>query len=134
MSAIATFWTHGDIQALQKQLDADLEGTNTSVGVCPQLNDSMRASWQAFYASAKAFTQSDAAWINTGTQADQGQAIQRELYAWQQKLSTTCSLAVPSVDPDKGKPDLASAAKWGALIVGLVAGGALAWWMTRSAA
>jgi len=121
MSAIATFWTHGDIVSLQKQIDADLEGTNNSVAACPKMSDAMRASWQAFYASAKAFTTADAAWLNTGTQADQGQAIQRELYAWQQKLSTICSLTVPSVDPDKGKPaDLSTYFKYGTAIAAIL--------------
>ena len=121
MSAIATFWWHDDIVALQRQLDADLEGTNLSVTACTGLSSAMQASWQAFYASAKAFTQESAAWLNTGTQADQGQALQRELYAWQQKLSALCSLTVPSVDPDKNKPaDLSTYFKWGAVIAGVI--------------
>lgn len=120
MSALFTFWWHDDIVALQKQLDADLEGVNRSVATCATLSDPVRASWQDFYVSAKSFTQSPAAWVNTGTQADRGQEIQRELLARQQQISGVCANVTPVVDPDKGKPDLTNAAKWTAVIVGVV--------------
>ena len=93
-----------------------------SVNGCTALSASTKASWQAFYAGVKIFTQQSAAWVNTGTQADQGQALQRELYAWQQKLSATCPLTVPSINPDapKGPIDYNAALKWAGIIVGVV--------------
>lgn len=122
MSALFTFWTHGDLVDLQKQLASDLAGTQQSVAACTKLDSATAASWAAFYQSVLAFTQDDAAWVNTGTQADQGQAYQRELYAWQQKLSATCTLTVPSVNPDKGKDmsGINTALKWGAVIAGFL--------------
>lgn len=121
MSALFTFWWHDDIVALQRQLDADLEGVNNSVNTCTTLNDTAKTSWQAFYASAKAFTQEPAAYINTGTQADRGQELQRELLARQQQISGSCTNVTPVDDPDKGKPqDPTTYLKWGAVIVGVV--------------
>jgi hypothetical protein len=121
MSVVATFWWHSDIVALQNQLDADLEGTNNSVNVCTALDAPTRASWVVFYTAAKAFTQQPAAWLNTGTQADQGQALQRELYAWQQQLSAKCSLTVPSLDPrERDRQDIATPLKYAAIIVGVL--------------
>jgi len=131
MSAIATFWFHDDIVALQKHLDADLEGVNNSVAACgTKVPDTMRTSWQAFYVSAKAFTQAPAAWINTGTQADRGQELQRELLAWQQQLSATCPVT-PVDDPDKGKPNPLPYVKW--IAIGAAALG-VAWVTTEVAA
>ena len=120
MSAIGTFWWHSDIVALQNQLDADLEGTNNSVTACTGLDAATKASWTVFYTSTKAFTTQPAAWLNTGTQADQGQALQRELYAWQQQLSAKCSLTVPSLDPRERDRalDVATPLKYAAVIVG----------------
>ena len=121
MSAIATFWWHSDIVALQQQLDADLEGVNNTVTACTKLPDAMRASWQTFYASAKAFTQADAAWLNTGTQADRGQELQRELVTWQQRIGGYCVLQSAVSNPDVGKPaDLSVYLKWAAIITAVV--------------
>jgi hypothetical protein len=119
MSSIATFWWHDDIVALQKQLDADVEGVNRSVSACTTLSDAMRASWQDFYVSVKSFTQGPAAWINTGTQADRGQELQRDLLARQQQISGVCANVTPVSDPDKGKGDPTTALKWAAVIVGI---------------
>jgi hypothetical protein len=121
MSAIATFWWHDDIVALQKTLDADLESTNASVAACTALSDTARTAWESFYTNAKAYTQSSAAWVNTGTQADRGQELQRELLAKQQQLTKSCSNVSPAADPDKGKPaDLSTYFKWGAVIAGVI--------------
>ena len=54
-----------------------------------------RSSWASFYGAATAFVSEPANWINTGSQATQGQAIEQELIAWQEKLAGSCQLTVP---------------------------------------
>lgn len=90
-----TFWMHGDIVNMQSRLKAALDGTNQSVIACSALDAATASSWSSFYAAGVAWTSEAANWINTGAQATQGQAIEQELIAWQEKLSGTCALSVP---------------------------------------
>jgi hypothetical protein len=90
-----TFWMHGDIVNMQSRLKAALDGTNQSVTACTALDTATASSWASFYASGVSWTSEAANWINTGAQATQGQAIEQELIAWQEKLSGTCTLTVP---------------------------------------
>lgn len=95
MSTQFTFWMHGDIVNMQSRLKAALDGTNQSVSACVALDVPTKSSWSSFYSAGLAWTGQSAAWINTGAQATQGQVIEQELIAWQEKLSGTCSLTVP---------------------------------------
>jgi hypothetical protein len=90
-----TFWMHGDIVNMQSRLKAALDGTNQSVTACTALDTATASSWASFYSAGVAWTSEAANWINTGSQATQGQAIEQELIAWQEKLSGTCTLTVP---------------------------------------
>ena len=90
-----TFWMHGDIVNMQTRLKAALDGTNQSVVACTALATADASSWSSFYAAGVAWCSEAAAWINTGAQATQGQAIEQELIAWQEKLSGSCHLTVP---------------------------------------
>ena len=90
-----TFWMHGDIVNMQTRLKAALDGTNQSVVACTALATADASSWSSFYAAGVAWCSEAAAWINTGAQATQGQAIEQELIAWQEKLSGSCTLTVP---------------------------------------
>jgi hypothetical protein len=121
--SLVRFWWHSDIQDLQKNLGATLAATKIAIDACTALDATTRAQWEAWYAGASDFVSSDAAWVNTGTQADQGQKYQAELYAWQQKLSKTCAIAVPAIDPNANKPDLSGlgeALRYGAIIAGFL--------------
>jgi hypothetical protein len=94
-----TFWMHGDIVNMQSRLKAALDGTDQSVAACAALDAPAKSSWASFYGAGVAWTSEAAAWINTGAQATQGQAIEQELVAWQEKLSGTCTLTVPIYTP-----------------------------------
>lgn len=121
--SLVRFWWHGDIQGLQQDLLGTLAATNIAVTACTALDPTTLGEWQTWYAGAYSFATTDAAWLNTGTQADLGQQYQRELYAWQQRLSKTCSIAVPAVDPDKNQPDLTGvnqALRYAAIIAGFL--------------
>lgn len=99
MTTQFTFWMHGDIVNMQSRLAAALNGTNQSVVACTGLDTATASSWASFYQAGLAWTSQAANWINTGAQATQGQAIEQELVAWQEKLSGTCSLTVPIYTP-----------------------------------
>lgn len=121
--SLLKIWTPGDLHAIQQQLLADASGVDQTVASCAKLDAPTRASWASFYAGIKDYGAIDYGWFTTtGEAADRAQFLQRELYAWQQKLSATCKLSVPSVDPNKppGGDDLATALKYGAIAAGFV--------------
>lgn len=121
--SLVRFWWHSDIQALQANLLGTLTAVNTAVDACTALDATTKSEWESWYAGAYGFATTDAAWLNTGTQADLGQKYQAELFAWQQKLSTTCSIAVPAVNPTPKGPDLTGATaalRYGAIIAGFL--------------
>jgi hypothetical protein len=94
-----TFWMHGDIVNMQSRLKAALDGTDQSVAACSALDTATKSSWASFYSAGVAWTSESANWINTGAQATQGQAIEQELAAWQEKISGQCNLTVPIYTP-----------------------------------
>jgi len=126
MSALFTLWFPGDLQAVQQQLLADASGVDQTVTGCTGIDAATKASWESFYLGLKAFGAQSFGWFNTtSAAADQAQLLQRELYAWEQKLSTTCKLTVPMVDPTQtsgaaASSNLMTAVKYGAVIAGFV--------------
>ena len=124
---VATIWTPGELHNVQRQLAADAVGVDQTVKSCSALSAATRASWEAFYAELQQFTAIDFGWFSTtGTYADQAQLLQRRLYAWEQKLSGTCQLTVPLVDPTTNPnnpingPMIVQALKYGAVIAGFL--------------
>jgi hypothetical protein len=99
MATQFTFWMHGDIVNMQSRLKAALDGTNQSVVACRTLDAATASAWSSFYQAGVAWTSQSANWINTGAQASQGQAIEQELVAYQEKIAGTCNLAVPVYTP-----------------------------------
>jgi hypothetical protein len=123
---LPSIWFPSDLRAVQQQLLADSAGVDQTVAGCPSLDAPTRASWASFYAGVKQFGSIDYGWTNTsGAAADQAQLLQRELFAWEQKLSTTCKLTVPTVDPTKtagadAASGLNNALKFGAIAAGFI--------------
>jgi hypothetical protein len=114
--SLFNIWSLSDLLDLQAKLASDATSTNQSVIACTSLDAASRANWQAFYLQVQAFTAQTPVWLfptasnevlGSGTRVDETQALQRSLYAWQQKLSTTCALSAPLVAP--GTPDGPSA-------------------------
>ena len=123
---LPTLWTPDDLQTVQQQLLADAAGVDQTVGACTNLDAPTKASWQAFYQGVKAFGAQSFGWFNTtGAAADNAQALQRELYAWEQKLSTACRLTVPAFDPtsppgDPSKNTIVQALKYAGILAGFL--------------
>jgi hypothetical protein len=118
-SSLATFWWHSDIVALQSSIKSALDATNTDVNACAGVDAGSKQAWAAFYTSATAYTQESAAWIDTGSQADHLQDLQRQLLAWQQFLTGKgCALGSPMVQigPAETGKTLENIAKYGAII------------------
>lgn len=80
------FWWHSDVVRLQNKLKTGITTTNTAVMASTKLDAATRAAWTAWYTNTLDFCDSDAAWIDTGSDADEGQRLERELVDWQHKL------------------------------------------------
>jgi hypothetical protein len=132
MSVLVSLWTPGDLKSAQNELAAKANAFNTSVQACTKLDTETASSWAAFYASLTQFVQTTYGWFTTtlpdgtvqagggtGSTADQIQSYQRELYAWGQKLSGTCTLSTPNISPTPPS-DSTTLLKYGAVIVGFV--------------
>lgn len=123
---LPTVWFPSDLRAVQQQLLADSAGVDQTVAACTSLDAPTRTSWGSFYAGIKSFASIDYGWTNTsGAAADQAQLLQRELYAWEQKLASSCKLTVPAVDPTKttgadSASGLNQTLKYGAIVAGFV--------------
>lgn len=136
---IATVWTPDEMQSAQSALSSSLEGTNTSVTSCAGLDAATRAEWQNFYDTVNAFARQTPVlfavpWgtneaVATGTRADQLQGYQKELLAWQTKLSGLpsakgCSFAPSLAIPSSGATgdQMTEIVKYGAIALAAVAG------------
>ena len=92
--------------ALQR-LAADSAAVNASVQGCPSLDAATHAEWAAYYSYLKTFTAQTPVWffptaptdvLTTGYLSEDIIQNQRQLLAWQQRLSTKCT-APPVEDP-----------------------------------
>ena len=103
----------------QKRLAAALDGTNTSVAACASLDTPSRTAWGLFYGAALGFTKEDPGYFGLGTMMDRAQSYEAELLAWQQKLSSSCSLGIPLFDPNPPtSPQIFSYIMWTAIALG----------------
>ncbi len=93
-----------DMRALQARLLAAAQGTDESVRTCSAIDTPTRASWGIFYIQLSDFASEDPGTIFFGSRVDRAKELETELFAWQQKIATTCKLTVPKVDPNTLNP------------------------------
>jgi hypothetical protein len=120
--SLLNIWSLSDLLALQLQLATDAQNTNQTVAACTNLDAATQTQWAAFYAQVQTFTAQQPVWLlalgsnqvlATGTRVDETQALQRQLYAWQQKLSAKCAFSAPIVAPGNPPgPDINSSLKY----------------------
>lgn len=116
-------WFQGDIEALKKNLDANATGTDLGVQACTSLPDTTRAAWGVFLVGLRSYSRSSTGFWTTGSEANQGQELERQLYAWQLKLKDAgCTLGAPAVDPQPPEPPGSSVFRW--LAVAFIVGAA----------
>jgi hypothetical protein len=121
-NSLFTFWLHGDIVDLQNSIRAALKSTDPAVSGCAVLDPNSRASWTAFSMEATNFVDGSAAWLNTGTQADTGQYLQRAVRSWQEFLQGKgCDLAGPLYEGGITPEPVSNWLKYGAIIAVAVA-------------
>lgn len=106
--------TPDQIAAGQRALAADAAGVDASVKACASADQALLDAWAAFYQTVQAFCAEKPVWffpwsagevLTTRGLAFQWQTLSQELYAWKQKLSTRCALAVPQgFDPTAPPP------------------------------
>lgn len=86
----------GDIASEQKRAQATADGINTAVASCTGLDPALKAQWTAFYQGLTDFTSKAPGWFpwsdlpTTANAGDTMLTYERELSAWQQKLSAVC--------------------------------------------
>jgi len=127
---MALIWTAADQSAAQQLLLSNAQGTDSSVQSCTSLDSTDKSSWSTFYQAVQTFcAQVPVDWfpfstgevLQTSGLVDQLQAYQRQLYAWQQKLSKTCSISVPITDPTAPPSGIENVTKYvmvGAVVLG----------------
>lgn len=117
-----------DMRALQARLLAAAQGTDESVRTCSSVDQATRASWGLFYIQLSDFAGEDPGTIFFGSRVDRAKELETELFAWQQKIATTCKLTVPKVDPSNDpnapKTDALVKAVQYASVAAIVVGGA----------
>jgi hypothetical protein len=129
---MALIWTAAEQASAQALLLSNAQGTDSSVQACTGISSTDKSSWTTFYTALQGFcAQVPANFFPTGNEVlqtsglyDQLEVYQRQLYAWQQKLSKTCSISVPVVDPTTPPSGVENITKY--LAIGAVALGA-AW-------
>jgi hypothetical protein len=120
---LPVFWGPDDINDLKRRLRASAIGTDLGAQACAALPDTTRAAWGIFYAGVLDYCNSPTGFFTTGAQANRGEELENELYAWQQKLTAaSCTLGAPSVNPQPAEPPGTGALKFLALAVIAVAG------------
>jgi hypothetical protein len=123
---LPVFQTPSTVDALKNRLAAALKGTDQSVQSCSALDDTTRASWGVFYTGAMEYAKSSSSWWDAAAEANQGESLEDELYAWQQKLQKVCTLTVPVFNPQPpaaaGMDAIGTAAKWIGIGVVAIAG------------
>ena len=97
------FWTTGKVDDLKAKLRESLTSTDIGVQACSALDDTTRAEWGLFYAAAMTWAQSDTSIWLLGSQADEGQNFQDELYCRQQTIAAA-GCTVPQDNPASPPP------------------------------
>jgi hypothetical protein len=124
---LPTIYLPSDMQALLARLFQSAQGTDTSVRQCSQIDQGTRAAWGLFFAQVVDFCSISTGFF-FGSRVDQGEQLERELYAWQQKLAGMgCSMTVPIFNPanptnDPSQNSLVQALRYGAVIATAVGG------------
>jgi len=110
---LPSLWTPTELKSAQQQLLAQATSVNAGVTACTSLDAPTKAAWTTFFTQLTAFCNTSFGWLTTtnpdgswswgggtGVTADAIEQYGRTLYAWQLKLSKTCSLGSPIVNPD----------------------------------
>jgi hypothetical protein len=129
MSDLLPSIVYGDtIRDMQARLMAAAKGTDDSVRVCSGIDTGTRAAWGLFYIQVTDFVARGPNFLlGWGGQADRAQELERELYTWQTKLSSSCHLDVPLFNPaPPGPADAWVSIVQYAAVAAMVVGGAYA--------
>ncbi len=93
-----------------------MAGTDASVKACKTLSEDERAAWVLYYAAWKKHYETPVGWWGLGNEWDACETLEASLKEWQERLSSKCPMATPTVKGPDGAPDW-SIIKWGAVAV-----------------
>lgn len=101
--------TPDDVHALQLDVQTEAEGLGDALAKA--LTDSkvspfdpIVAQWQRMMDRVQLFLRENPSWINTASQMDRGQQLQRELGPWHARMTSAGVPNVPPMPPQPGAP------------------------------
>lgn len=103
------FVTPDDVHALQLDVQAEAEGLGTALKNALLGNDvspfdPIVSAWQSMMDRVQNFLRENPSWLNTASQMDRGQALQRELGPWHARMTAAGVKNVPAMPPQPPAP------------------------------
>lgn len=103
------FVTPDDVHALQLAVQSEAEGLGTAlknalVGNSVSPFDPIVAQWQGMMDRVQAFLRENPSWLNTASQMNRGEQLQRELGPWHARMTAAGVPNVPAMPPQPAPP------------------------------
>jgi len=106
------FVTPDDVHALQQAVDAEALGLASALKACIYAGavhpgDPLVAQWQSQMDRVQAFLRENPSWLNTASQMNRGEQLQRDLGPWHARMSAAgCANVPPAPTPPPAPQDL----------------------------
>lgn len=103
------FVTPDDVHQLQVDLQAEADGLAQALKACIfastiSPDDPMVAQWQLMMDRVQAFLRQSPSWLNTASQMNTGQQLQRDLGPWHARMSAAGCANVPAAPAQPPPP------------------------------
>lgn len=106
------FVTPDDVHALQLDVQTEATGLGRALADAIEANppkvspfDPIVGAWQAMMTKVENFLRENPSWLNTASQMDRGQALQRELGPWHARMTAAGVANVPAMPPQPPAPE-----------------------------
>lgn len=119
--------TATDVKDIQASLRSTQAAMNATVAQCPLLDAGTKQSWAAFSQTITDYvSKTPVNWLPTssnevlvtGNLYAEGVSLQQQLAAWQEKISSSCKLTSPIIQPiESTSSQWQSLARWGLIAV-----------------
>lgn len=100
-----------DVDAYKRKLDPDFSATNSTASRCANLPAGEAMAWGEFFLSWTKFRDEGSCIFGCANKYEEARSFELRLHEWQKKLSETCKLNAPAINPEAGAPDT-SGIKW----------------------
>lgn len=104
------FVTPDDVHALQVDVEAEADGLASALKAAIYANDvsifdPIVPAWQSMMTRVQLFLRENPSWLNTASQMDRGQQLQRELGPWHARMTAAGVKNVPAMPPQPPPPE-----------------------------